>query len=404
MFVERISTTEQLRQVAESWNSLAAGVPFRSWEWLTSWWKHYGTTASRELYTLVVHTNDAVVGIVPWYAERTFSQGRILRFLGDGEVCSDYPGLLVEPDHADAVAMAVAQWLTDAADGIREPSLARASWASSPDASGATAADRWNLLLLEAVPEADSGVARLVHELAKHGNTVHRRPGPNCWKITLPQSWDEYLATMSKSHRKQTRRVERRAWESGLATLHTATNSEELDLGLNVLVDLHARRRQSLGESGCFASPRFAGFLREVAERLFASGRLQLCWVEWNHRPIAAEFQLLGDAVTYAYQAGIDPEAMSDEPGRMIQIATIRAAIERGDREFDFLRGDEPYKAHWRAEPGATSEIRVVPRQAVAQLGHRVWIVGQALKGWMKHGWGQPVATRSPGAETDSDQ
>lgn len=385
MFVERLSTTAQLAQVAESWNSLAAGIPFRSWEWLTSWWQHYGT--GRDLYTLVVHSDDAVVGIVPWYVERSLA-GRVVRFLGDGPVCSDHLGLLVQQEWADQVAMSVAQWLTDAADV----------------AEGLDPADSWNLLVLEAVPESDRPLARLIDELAKHGNTVHRRPGANCWRIELPGNWDEYLATMSKSHRKQVRRVERRSWETGAARLRTASDRAELECGMRWLVELHAKRRQSLGESGCFASRRFSDFLADVAEKLLAAGRLGLHWVELNDRPIAVEFQLLGDRVTYAYQAGVDPEAMQDEPGRLINIATIRNAIQRGDRGFDFLRGDEPYKAHWRAEPHATSEIRVVPKQRVAQLGHRVWIVGQTLKGWIKQGWRPKPVTTGPDSDTESQE
>ena len=54
--------------------------------------------------------------------------------------------------------------------------------------------------------------------------------------------------------------------------------------------------------------------------------------------------------------------------GRLSHLATIRRAIERGDAAFDFLRGDEPYKAHLRAVPRGTFEARAIPARRAARL------------------------------------
>ncbi|MCH7690650.1 MAG: GNAT family N-acetyltransferase, partial [candidate division Zixibacteria bacterium] len=166
----------------------------------------------------------------------------------------------------------------------------------------------------------------------------------NCWRIELPNTWEEYVASLSKSHRKQVRRVERRLLETGKAQLQTAQTLGELEQGMEILIDLHRRRRQSLGEKGCFQCPQFAGFLNEAAQRLFRQDCLQLHWMELAGRPVAAEFHLLGGRTIYAYQAGIDPDALAEEPGRIMTIAVLKKAIAEGWRSFDFLRGDESYK------------------------------------------------------------
>jgi hypothetical protein len=41
---------------------------------------------------------------------------------------------------------------------------------------------------------------------------------------------------------------------------------------------------------------------------------------------------------------------------------------ERGDLFYDLLRGDEPYKAHWRATPRPSYDATVVPSRASARL------------------------------------
>jgi len=359
-----------MKRLALPWNDLARGVPFRRWEWLYSWWRHYGQ--GRTPFVLTVRDeDDALVGLAPWFVEDLRARGRVVRFLGSGEVCSDHLSILTQEGREDDVAETLARWLTEAA---------------AADAANGTAGHRWDLLELSGVDVHDEAVMRLIEHLRLRGNTIHRRGGPNCWRIELPDTWEQYLAMLSKSHRKQIRRVERRMEETGRIRLKTVDSRDDLQIGLDLLVDLHRRRRRSLGEKGCFSSQAFSGFVQETAERFLHDGYLRLCWVELDARPIAAELQIAGQDVTYAYQAGINPKFLDEEPGRLINIATIKRAIDEGHRGFDFLRGDEPYKAHWRAEPCKTVRYRVVPQRTLARVRHGVWLAGDSVKNWIKSG------------------
>ena len=44
----------------------------------------------------------------------------------------------------------------------------------------------------------------------------------NCWRVQLPGDWEQYLAELSKSHRKQIRRLERDVLNTSRARLHAA--------------------------------------------------------------------------------------------------------------------------------------------------------------------------------------
>ena len=99
---------------------------------------------------------------------------------------------------------------------------------------------------------------------------------------------------------------------------------------MDILVDLHQRRRQMLGEQGCFASARFLGFYRDVVPELFRRGQVQLYWLELDGQPVAAEYHLVGDGMLYVYQAGVDPESMEHQPGKLINLMILRQAIGRG--------------------------------------------------------------------------
>ena len=361
MQVRRICTESQLAELAGPWNLLSNGVPFRSAEWLHSWWRSF--SRNRELFVLAVHeARGAVVGIVPCFRERGAGKGRVLRFLGTGSVCSDYLSLLCTRGFEECVAEEVAGWLT----------------------GGGGAADRWDLFEMEGVTAADACAGRLAAHLARNRCSVHCRPAGNCWRIALPATVEEYLPRLGRSRRQQARRWLRRIAQGDGVAIRVAETPSEVAMGMEILVDLHQRRRRSLGEKGCFSCVRFSEFLREAARLLCAAGKLQICWLELEGRPAAVELLTLSPEGSYAYQSGIDPAASRQSPGHLLTIALIQRGIARGDRFFDFLRGEEAYKASWAAEPVPLVKLRVVPHRPLPQLRHGVWLAGRTVKTWLK--------------------
>jgi CelD/BcsL family acetyltransferase involved in cellulose biosynthesis len=367
MHVQRIASFEEWSRLAPAWNFLTRQSPFRSWEWLSSWRRAFESEG--ELYVVAVRDERGeLIGAAPWRLQTSALRGRVLSFLGSGAACSDYLSLLSTVEHEDAVARTIADWLVAAAHG--------------PEA------DRWDRLELSGVAADDSAIGKLVERLVEKGCATYRRAGARCWRIELPADWEEYVAGLSKSHRKQVRRLERRFSETGEAALFTADSEEQVARGMQLFEALHQKRRQSLGEPGCFADPQFAAFLRDVAGRLWESGNLRMQWVELHGKPVAAEFHLATSDAVYAYQAGVDPDALDDEPGRLITVATIQQAIEERKTWFEFLRGDEPYKAHFRASPIELLETHVAAPRAAAALRHGVWAAGDAMKSLLKSGLG----------------
>jgi CelD/BcsL family acetyltransferase involved in cellulose biosynthesis len=171
--------------------------------------------------------------------------------------------------------------------------------------------------------------------------------------------------------------------ESGRARLHTATAPDELPRAFAILVDLHQSRRTFLGQPGRFSSPRFTAFHRDVSHRLAKNGRCALHWLEIDGRPAAAEYHFRGGGLNFAYQSGIDPERLEHEPGNLITVALVKQAIERGDRVVDFLRGDEAYKSHFRAEPRPTVRFRIAAPRWQARCRLLGWTAARSVKNWL---------------------
>jgi len=374
MQVYRFASIEELRAYAEDWDRLAARVPFRSWAWLSTWWECYGpasggTAPDKQLHVLAVFdSQQRLVGLSPWYLERSATRGRVLRLLGSGEVCSDYLGVLCQPGLEEPVAAALAERLARDAAGEVDDALC------------------WDRLELTGVDAEDWASAALVEHLLDYGCRACQRPMPHCWRIELPDSWEAYLGMLSKRRRRQFRHLVRDYVDSGRLKAHFVQRVDQLPRAMDMLVELHQRRWQSLNQPGCFASQRFERFLRRAAERLLAGGQLLLVWLELDGEPLAAEFDLLGSGVVYGYQTGSAPEAMEHQPGNLVMLTVIRWAIEQGFRAYDLLRGDEPYKRLMRAQPRPAQNLHLIANRAAARWRHRVWLAGANLKQWFQAG------------------
>jgi CelD/BcsL family acetyltransferase involved in cellulose biosynthesis len=363
MEVVRFSNLDELQAHQPLWDDMAAGIPFRSWTWLSTWWRHYA--ALGQLFVLGVFDRGHLIGIAPWYQIKTLQNGRMLRCLGDVEVCSEYVTILCEPGLERTVTDALAEWLLQANNR-----------------------DQWDVIELASTDPEDVAAFALAEQMAERGCRFHPEPGPGCWRAVLPPSWDEYLPRLSKDRRKKIRRLQRRYIDSGLVAWHTASSPEKIGVARRVLVDLHQGRRTALGQPGCFTSPRYRAFHEEVMPRLLKESRLGLHWLEFDGRPVAAEYQLRGANAVYCYQGGISPDGALASPGQIAILLSFQQAIEQGRRTLDFLRGDEPYKRQWGAQFCPNVDLRIVAGSTAAQLRHGIWLAGRDVKQWVREAMG----------------
>lgn len=366
MIVTRIADPVELAAHAKHFNALAGGVPFRQWQWLSAWWDAYG--ADRELFVVVVKNDRGDwIGAAPFCRETSLASGRTLRFLGSGKACTDYLTVMAGESDATEVVDSIARWLFRAAGDPR---------------------DGWELLELENVPACDTRWERMADTFAQLGAEVHHRPALHCWSIPDFEDWESYLRRLSKSHRKQVRRILKRDLADPRFAVRRATEPAEFTNGWGHLVDLHQRRWRARNEDGCFSNPDFTQFLQSAAEQFFAAEQLELWWLEEQGKPVAAQIDFLGSEGTFSYQAGMDPSISEYGPGQLLQIAVMKHAADNACRRYDFLRGDEGYKAHWRAEPTVCFTTRITPPKVGAQLRSRAWTAKQSVKAWIKSSFG----------------
>jgi len=311
LVVERFTTLEAVREL---WPGVAerSGNLFATWEWVSTWWRHFG--AGRPLLGATARSpSGEPVAILPLYLAARAPLA-VLRFIGHGP--GDWLGPIHAPEDTELAAAALRATLA----GVR----------------------RWDLLLAEQVRPEDRWMRRLA------GSVVRRYAFP-----ILPfhgRTWQELLAERSANFRAQVRRRERRlARDHNLS--YRLSDQAQLDADLALLFRLHNARWQS-GGSGALAGARQA-FHRDFARLALDRGWLRLWVMALDDEPVAAWYGFRYAGVEWYYQGGRDPARGAESVGFVLLCHTIRAALEDGADAYWFLRGDEPYKGRFTdQDPG----------------------------------------------------
>lgn len=344
-----------LAALRDDWNALAGSVPFRRYEWLAAWWRHFRRPSDELFVPLVYDADGQIIGLAPWYIARDRWLGRVVRFLGSGKVCSEYVTVLAAAGAEELVAHTLAEWLAT------------------------EAAARWDAVDLDGVEADDRALCELAGELVPGGHAFFQRNRERTWRVRLASSWNEFLGRLSKGRRAKVRVHERRLDHDNVS-VRIADDPETLRQGLDIFHQLHQTRRETMGDGGCLSLPGFDAFLHDTAAELLEAGRLRLQWVEVGGQPAAVEFDLLGDETLYYYQTGMNPEMAEISPGWLLQVASLKRAIDDGLTYFDFLRGDEAYKASWGAQPRQLAQICVASRRPLSRLRHGAWRTAAEVK------------------------
>ncbi|MCG8650417.1 MAG: GNAT family N-acetyltransferase [Pirellulales bacterium] len=376
MHLEIVSTFSRFAALRSDWNRVAGDIPMRGWEWAYSWAE---TMLGKGRLMIMVGSDQQgrIVGIAPFYLKPDWLRGNVIRFLGDGKCCTDYATLLATPQAAEEFSEQVAETLTQAGRGFGSGTAQRRE-------GHPVQPSEWDLISLQGVSWHDPMVRKLLQQLEHRRCVIHSRQTQACWRVSLPDDWETFVASLSKSQRRNVRLVQRRVLEDPHISVRIADDRDALDIGLRWFRDLHQKRWQQAGQEGCFADQAFASFVEMVAPRLFETGQLRVLSIENQGVPIAVDFSLLSQDASFGYQMGIDPDYRGRQLGRALLVAAMRATHRSGRRVFDFLRGDEHYKSRWTARACPLAEIEIVPNRSLPRIGQGLIDLGRCMKSGLR--------------------
>jgi CelD/BcsL family acetyltransferase involved in cellulose biosynthesis len=330
--VQLLNDTHSLQSLSVEWNDLyercTEATPFQRPAWLLRWIDAFSPS---DLLMLTVRDDEGLVGVAPLLIYRRDGK-RILALAGGG--ISDYLGLLGERNREAEVVQAVLEW--------------------------ADACSNWDRLDLTDIP-ADSALLRLpvFQSYTYEHDSVS--------VLHLPANRGELLHAFSRRHRANLRNAASRLQRAGGGQVETAT-PETLSEFLDDLFRLHTTRWSQSGQPGVLQDEKTRTLHRSSAPALLSQGVLKIHRLRVGQRTIAIISSLWDRGTVFCYMQGFDPAYASLSPGTQLIFAVIEEAQKLGFRKFDFLRGQEAYKQHWRAEPRPTYRITINKAQLAERL------------------------------------
>jgi CelD/BcsL family acetyltransferase involved in cellulose biosynthesis len=330
------TTTAEAEQLRPEWTELLERSERNELtlapEWLLTWQRVYGSQQGRQLRIALFRDADRLVGLAPLSLRRHWHRGlvpfRRLEFLASGEreghgICSNHLHVIAERGAEETVARRLAVALTEGTFGA------------------------WDEVVLPMMDGDGPMPALLATAFREAGLTVETTETARAPYISLPKTWEGYLKSLSCTHRRQVTRSLRafEEWADGAARLDRVTDPADLQKATRVLIDLHHARWVGDGQSGVFRSPSFLQFHDAIMRTLLERGQLELLQLTVRGQPVAALYGMTWGDKTIAYQTGRSSNVPNNvRPGGVILAYAVRAAIEAGRREFDFLADEAPYK------------------------------------------------------------
>jgi CelD/BcsL family acetyltransferase involved in cellulose biosynthesis len=322
--------------LADEWGRLyrrcAAATPFQSHAWLYAWWRSYGRPGRLRL--VLVHDGRDLVGAAPL----TLVSRPVPALVPLGGAVSDYGDVLLDDERGPRAAAALTAGLASAA--------------------------RTALIDLREV--RPGGAAERVYERWRGP----RRRVADSLCLELPAvPLDELTARLPSGKARQRVRAKLRRLDA-LGVKSRPVLPEETDAALCRLLELHRLQWQGRKVTAEHLRPRFREHLVRAVGPMVRSGDAVVTEFRLDDEVVAVDVTLLSRRLAGGYLYGAHPrlrESRADVAAMLLAASAEQVCA--GEREvLSLLRGDEPYKRHWRPEPVVNGRLLLARRRTAPLL------------------------------------
>lgn len=302
-------------ELGPEWDGLyrrcEAATPFQSHAWLHSWWLSYGRPGRLRL-VLVRHEGE-LVAVAP-----LMRVGRPVPSLVPlGGAISDYGDVLLD-------------------DGCGEEAVAALT-------EGLAAAARTALVDFREV--RPGGAAERIYD---HWSGPRRRVGDSVCLELPAVPMDELVARLPSAKAQQRVRAKLRKLTS-LGVERHVVRPDGVDSALRRLIELHQLQWQGRKVTSEHLRPRFCDHLVRSVGPMVRSGDAVVTEFRLDDDVVAVDLTLLSRRLAGGYLYGAHPRLRERKAD--VAVMLLDACSEHARGTLSLLRGNEPYKQHWRPEP-----------------------------------------------------
>lgn len=343
MMFQWVDGTEPLEDIAAEWAALAQRTGadiYATPVWVLTWWAHFGR--GRTLRTLVVHdAQGQLVALLPFMIHSVWAGPVKIRI---AKLAATDPNTVLFRLAAENHVLA--QSLTEALTSLLDDGRAHL-------VSFSPASERGDILaaVRDVVPQNNNALT--LSDARSGTHTV----------FELPDTFDGYLANLSKKRRSQYRRdLKHLQKDHELTTALTHPGSDQF----RDFVGFHNRQWQEIGKGGHFVDwPGSAAFYGDLADATLQSHETWFVEQHGRDEPLATQFCLVAGQVCHwrLPARSTDPELERLSLGKIGLIQMIEQLINAGVTRIEAGIGAYGYKLIYGGESVATHRL-IVSRQS----------------------------------------
>jgi CelD/BcsL family acetyltransferase involved in cellulose biosynthesis len=328
-----LNSLAELASLRTAWRELLASTPnysfFQTLEWLEAAWDNYAH--EQRLRVVVVERDGQPQGIVPWCVRsepRRVGTVRVLTYPLD-----DWGTFYGPIGPAPRETLRAAFQLL--ADAPRD----------------------WDVIDLRWVDETADEFLAIGESLRENGYDFRVRPRMEVRLCRFAEGWDAYLQSRSRNWRRKMRHDIETLEETGKVELlrHRpaagAGSTAEHDEIYRMCEDIAAKTWQADDESqSTLSSPRVRDTLLRIHRAAAALGMLDTNILLIGGLPVAFNYNYVAGGRTYGLRCGYDPTLELEGCGRVLLYLMLEDSFQRGDVEYNFGPGRQPYKERFATE------------------------------------------------------
>jgi CelD/BcsL family acetyltransferase involved in cellulose biosynthesis len=331
---ELVTDERDFAALAPAWGRLyrrcATATPFQSHAWLHSWWLSYGRRGRLRL--LLVRSGGELVAAAPLTAVRR----PLPALVPLGGAISDYGDVLVDDEHGEPAVAALTEALAAAA----------------------------RTALIDFREVRPGGAVERVYERWQGP----RRRVSDSVCLELPAvPMDELVARLPSSRAQRVRAQLRKL--TALGVQRQVVGPEEVDGALRRMLDLHRLQWQGRKVTGEHLRSRFCEHLVRSVGPMVRSGDAVVTEFRLDEDVVAVDLTLLSRRLAGGYLYGAHPRLRERKADVAVMLldSCCEHTRDGGPGTLSLLRGDEPYKHHWRPEPVVNQRL-LLARRSTAPL------------------------------------
>ncbi len=356
----RIATIEEIHNSRVIWNNLVKSMKlptvFLSWEWITTWLKHFG-----KLYKpiiIFIYDHSDLKAIIP-LSQRSMKlrskllNAEVISFCGSIELYPDHLDMICAQDNADSYAKETMDFLLNTYN-------------------------KWDVMYLPYL--AGDGYFDKYFRRNKNRRTIESEEIIAPF-IKVENDLESILAGLARKKRYNLMREQNILFNHNIS-MTKISNCDELESGLEELFLLHKARAGENRITSSFYKDDIINFHRDLSRLFLELGWLGLYLLKEidTGKAISAAYGFVHEKRFNYYQTGLDPAWQRFSPGKVLIYKILEDICRTDVAEFDFLGGNDNYKTYWTKDHRFMRTYSIFNRNIVGTLEYYANMLVNSIK------------------------